>query len=389
MIKSGYVGFLIFVSMMIVFFVLPDPEGLQKPFRVFLGLSFVTIYFALLLKKEISRQTLWPIVIGGALVAVMIFRGTIQTSFINAYLCLFGLLCMPYLFFSLTPIRRTNLNYIHVICILSILIQFLIFSSADGRPSLAYEINLSGAYLFLFFIASDVLNNKHGKLLVIALSLLTLSRLLIFSMLIFYIVRNAKKYIKPWLEKQNVTRIAIASYLVITVFSLWYAANVRSEIAYETGISRLANLNDGSNELRFIANTLVLGTIYAAPLDSKVLFGFGPVENFINATKGSLIMPHNELFDAIVQFGIITVIFFSLFSLPIFNKVTSYGNIEYLIPILFYTLILWVRFLLVPSFEMLFILFLLYIAHERNREEELIRFASWRKELGPPTGGKN
>ncbi|MCX6236018.1 MAG: hypothetical protein NTY07_00445 [Bacteroidia bacterium] len=368
MIKSGYVGFLIFVSMMIVFFVLPDPEGLQKPFRILIGLSFVIIYFALLIKKDIGRKTLWPVVIGGLFVVLMILRGTIQTSFINAYLCLFGLLCIPHLFFRLTPIRKTNLNYIHVLCILSILIQFLIYSSDDGRPSLAYQINLSGAYLFLFFISSDVLNNKHGKLLVIALSLLTLSRLLIFSMILFYLVRFSKKYFKSRLQKLNVTLIIISSYIVITFFSLWYVANVKSAIAYDTSINRVATLNDGSNELRFIANTLVIATIYTAPFDAKVLFGFGPVENFLNVTKGSFVMPHNELFDSIVQFGIITVIFFSLFSLPIFNKVTSYANIEFLIPILFHTLILWVRFLLVPSFEMLFILFLLYIVHERKQE---------------------
>lgn len=369
MIKSGYVGFLLFVSMMVIFFVLPDPEGLQKPFRVLLGLSFVVIYFALLIKKEIGRKTLWPVVIGGLLVLLMVYRGTIQTSLINAYLCLFGLICIPHLFFNLTPIRKTNLNYIHVFCILSILIQFLVFSSADGRPSLAYEINLSGAYLFLFFISSDILGNRHGKLLVIALSLFTLSRLLIFSMLLFYIVRISKKYFKSGIQKLNITRIAIASYIVISLFSLWYVANIKTEISYDTSMSRIANLNDGSNELRFLANTLVLGTVYAAPFDEKVLFGFGPVENFINATKGSLIMPHNELFDGIVQFGIITILFFALISLPIFNKVTSFANIEFLIPVLFYTLILWVRFLLVPSFEMLFILFLLYIVHERKQEE--------------------
>lgn len=368
MIKSGYVGFLIFVSMMIVFFVLPNPEGLQKPFRVLIGLSFVIIYFALLIKKEIDRKTLWPVVIGGGLVLMMIFRGTIQTSLINAYLCLFGLLIIPNLFFRLTPIRKSNLNYIHVLCILSILIQFLAFSSTDGRPKLAYEINLSAAYLFLFFLCSDALNNKHGKLLVIALSLFTLSRLLIFSMILFYLVRFSKTYFKTWIQKLNVMRIVIASYIFITFFSLWYVANVKSEIDYDTSISRIATINDGSNKLRFLANTLVLGTIYAAPFDTKVLFGFGPVENFLNATKGSLIMPHNELFDGIIQFGIITVLFFALLSLPIFNKVTSYSNIEYLIPVLFYTLILWVRYLLVPSFEMLFILFLLYIVKEKEQE---------------------
>jgi len=370
MIKSGYVGFLLFVSMMVVFFILPNPEGLQKPFRVLIGLSFVVIYFALLIKKEIAAKTLWPIVIGGILVAIMAFRGTLVTSFINAYLCLFGLICIPSLLFNLTPIRKINLNYIHVACILSFLIQFMVFSSADGRPKLAYEINLSGAYLFLFFICSGVLNNKHGKLLVIALSLLTLSRLLIFSIVLFYLVLYFKKYFKSWLEKQNVTRMAITSYIAIIFFSFWYIANIKSEIAYETGISRIATINDGSNELRFLANTLVIGTIYAAPLDSKVLFGFGRIENYINASKNSLIMPHNELLDSIVEFGVIAVLFFSFVSLPIFNKVTSFENIEYLIPVLFYTLILWVRFLLVPSFEMLFILFMLHILNEKNKSCE-------------------
>jgi len=371
MIRSGYLGFLIFVSMMIVFFILPDPEGLQKPFRILLGLSFAMIYFALLIKKEIDRKTLWPVIIVGMLVVLMVLRGTMQTSIINVYLCLFGLLCIPHLYFSLTPIRKINLNYIYVLCILSFILQFLVFSSADGRPSLDYDINLSGAYLFLFFICSDVLKNKHGKLLVIALSLLTISRLLIFSILIYYLVRYSKNYFRSWLEKLNATTIAVASYIVFTLFSLWYVANIKSEIANDNSINRIANLNDGSNELRFLANTLVIGTIYTAPFDAKVLFGFGPVENFIKATKGSLIMPHNELFDSIVQYGIIAVLFFSLLSLPAFNRVTSYNNIEYLIPLLFYTLILWVRFLLIPSFEMLFILFMLNILNDKRPEAEL------------------
>lgn len=370
MIKSGYVGFLIFVSMMLIFFVLPDLKGLQKPFRVLLGLTFAITYFALLIKKEIGLKTLWPVIIGGLLVASMFFRGTLQASFINAYLCLFGLLILPYLFFNLTPIRKTNLNYIHVLCILSFLIQFMVFSAPDGRPSLAYEINWSAAYLLLFFFLSDIMNNKHGKLLVIVLSLFTLSRLLVFSIILFYLVGHYKKYFKSLLLKQNVIRIAIFSYIFVTFFSLWYATNVKSKIVYDPSINRIASINDDSNKLRFIANTLVIGAIYAAPLDARVLFGYGPVNNFIKATEGSLIMPHNELFDAIVQFGIITVIFFSLFTLPIFNKVTSYENIEYFIPILFYTLILWVRFLLVPSFEMIFILFMLNIINEKRHLTE-------------------
>jgi hypothetical protein len=368
MIKSGYVGFMLFVGMMVVFFVLPDPKGLQKPFRVLLGLSFVIIYFALLIKKEISGKTLWPLVIGGALLVIMIFRGTFQTSLLNAYLCLFGLLCMPHLFFSLTPIRKINLNYIQVFCILSLLLQLMVYSSPDGRPSLSYQINFSGAYLFLFFISSDILKNKYGKLFVIAISLITLIRLLIYSIILFYLVKFLKIYFRSILQKLNATAILVASYIVLSLFSLWYVANIKSEISYDTSANRIATLNDESNQMRFLANVITIGMIYANPFDEKVLFGHGAVENFTKATKGTVVLPHNEIFDTIVEYGIILVIFFSIFTMFIFNKVISYKNMEYFIPLVFTSLLLYVRYFLIPNLEMLYIIFMLNIVQQQNRE---------------------
>jgi hypothetical protein len=125
--------------------------------------------------------------------------------------------------------------------------------------------------------------------------------------------------------------------------------------------------------MRFLANAVTIGIIYASPLDDKVLFGLGSIENFTNATNKAVVMPHNEIYDAIVEYGIISVILFSILSLTIFNKVTSYTNIEYFIPILFHTLILYVRFLIVPSFEMLFILFILYIANDQNNIQDQVK----------------
>lgn len=370
MIKSGYVGFLILVSLMVVFFILPDLKGLQKPFRILLGMSFAIIYFALLIKNEISLKTLWPVLIGGLLITIIIFNGTFQPALLNAYLCLLGLLCIPHLFFDLTPIRKTNLHYIYILCILSFLIQFLIFSSDDGRPSLAYQFNSAGAYLFLFFICSDVLNNKLGKLIVFLLSIIMLCRLLIFSILIFYTIRYSKRYFKSWIEKFNATSIIVISNIAFTFFSLWFITNVNIQKSNDLSISRITTLNDNSNQMRFRANAIVIGTIFTAPFSEKVLLGFGKVENFVGTIAESMVMPHNELFDTIVEFGLITVVFFSFFSLPIYNKVTSYSNIEYLLPILFHTLILWVRFLIVPSFEMIFILFMLYIVNDKDKSVE-------------------
>lgn len=216
--KRSYVGFLVFVSLLLIFYILPDPEGLQKPFRILLATVFAVIYVAQLIKREISLNTLYTVLAAGALLVVAMQRGTAQTSFVNASLCLFGILCLPSIIFKIDEIRRTNLIYIHTLCLISIIIQFLIFSSHDGRPTLAYEINLSGAYLFLFFLFSDALKLKHGKIAVIFLSLLTLSRLLIFSIALFYLIRFLKIHFKSRFFKINVTLIVISSYILISIF---------------------------------------------------------------------------------------------------------------------------------------------------------------------------
>ncbi len=367
--KGSYLGFLIFVSLLVIFFVIPDPEGLQKPFRIFLAVTFVAVYTDQLVKREIPFKTLIPVIGAVILLIIMLRRGTIQTSFVNAALCLFGIIGFNSIKFDLTEIRRTNLVYIHTLCLISIVIQFLIFSSKDGRPTLAYEINLSAAYLFLFFLFSDVLDLKYGKILIIFLSLITLSRLLVFCIIIFYLVRFLKPRFRVWLSKVNVSVILIASYVLISVFSIWYVANVKRELSYDSSISRLTKLNDQSNEWRFFSNTLVIGQIYKSPLDPTTLFGYGKVENFIRANKDSMVMPHNELFDSIIEFGIISVIFFSIFTVSVYQKFTTFSNLEFFVPVLFYTLILWVRFLLIPSFEMIFILFLMYIVSQKNQKQ--------------------
>lgn len=371
MIHSRYLGFLLLTFMMVIFFVIPDVEGIQKPFRIVLCLSFPIIYFALLIKREIPYRTLFPLAVATLLIVFMALRGTLQSSFINAWLCLFGLLCLNVLLFKLTKERKENLRYIHLLAVFSILLQFLIFTSWDGRPKLAYEISHSGAYLFLLFIAADILGNKWGKLLVMALSLFMLSRLLIFSIIIYYLVKHGKIYFAGLLEKLNAIKLTLGCFAFISIWSLWYTSNIKFSIYDDTDIRRIVRLNDESNQIRFRSNTLVLGAIFKLPPEPQVLYGYGPVENFLKEKKTTHI-PHNELFDSIIEFGLLTVIFFSLLTLPAFNKVVSYANLEYFIPLLFYTSILWVKYLLVPSPEMLFILFLLDIAANEKKQLEVL-----------------
>ncbi len=366
MINPDRLGFITFVLLIVVFFIIPDPGTFQKPFRIGLALFFAFTLLSLIIDQKINIKVLIPILLTGAVIAIIFRRGTLQSSLLNAWLCLGGLLVLPKLSFRLSENRTFDLNLVYLLCMVSIILQFLFFSSADGRPSLGYEINLSGAYLFLFFLLSDALDRKEGKILVIVLSFLLLSRLLLFSIFLFYFIRYSKKMWPSAIARTRFPIIAIIAYVLISLFSVWYITSVTADVSYDTGISRLFKLNDGSNQWRFLTNTLVMAKIYLAPLDPNVLFGFGPIENFLKATKGALIMPHNELYDAIVEFGLIPVLLFGVFAMSTYNKFINFGNLEIVLPLLFYTLILWVRFFIVPSFEMLFILFILSIVNGKN-----------------------
>ena len=55
----------------------------------------------------------------------------------------------------------------------------------------------------LLFIAADILGNKWVKLLVMALSLFILSRLLIFSIVIYYLVKYGKGYFQSAVETKR------------------------------------------------------------------------------------------------------------------------------------------------------------------------------------------
>lgn len=361
-------GFFLFALLTSVFFIVPDPEVTQKPFRVGIALLFMLVFANLLIYQQIRLRSLVPIIGAILLMGIMIVRGTIQTSFVNATLCLIGLIIFPLIKFELTENRRFNLNLLYFISMASIIVQFLSYSSTDGRPSMGYELNLSGAYLFLFFLLADILDRKDGKILVITLSFLLLSRLLIFCLLLFYLIRLTKKFIPPAMRRVRFYLIAFAGYLFISAFSVWYVATIKSRVSYDSGISRIATLNDGSNQLRFLANTLVMARIYTAPTSESTLFGFGAIDKYLSSTKGTSVMPHNELYDAIVQFGLITIFFFAFITLSIYNKLAHFLNLEFILPLLFYTMILWVRFFLVPSFEMIFIFFMLHMVNMKHSE---------------------
>ena len=355
--KKKYIYYL-FCSLIIIFFVIPDP--VQKPFRIAAAFSYFFVYLALLRSRHLAIYTLFPAIIATGILAASFYYGTFQTSLFNLYLSFFFFLFVKDADdFQLIAQRTKGINSLYFLSIISILLQFAIFRSGDGRPQLAYETNNSGAYLFLFFLFCDVFNKRFGKFLVIALSFLLLSRLLIFSIALFYIIRIGKRLLPFQIRKSWIVPAVLALYLSFAGFSVWYSLNMKAEVSYQSDISRVQNINDGSNALRFGINAKVVASILTG--DSKLIWGYGDVHDNAAYKKKYFLMPHMELFDILVEFGVITLIFFGFFMLRSYRNFFENQSIEFIGAVLFYTLLLWIRFFLVPSFEAIFIVSLLYI----------------------------
>ena len=344
----------------IVFWAIPEPA--QKPFRILLLL--VTFFLSFQLKIAQKRRIM-ALLITGALIVISLM-GSFQTSVVNILLSTFFVISIEPLYKPFTQKQIKIAKKIVYFCCIAMMLQLVFFTATDGRPKLGYELNWSGAYLFLFFLYNDILKIKIGKLFVFVASMLLLSRLLILSLLLFYVL----KYLKVFLCKVKIHWgiihfVVLVGYLFVNV---WMLAN--AEFGEDSSDKdRVTNLADGSNQTRFIYNMNILEGVFIDH-DHKFLWGYGAISGEganPEYVYNYHLMPHNELLDSIAEFGYIVTFLFLLFSIPLFNKYFSWRLYDYYIPLVIYTMILWARFMIVPSPEMAFILFLIIA---KNKEYE-------------------
>jgi hypothetical protein len=361
--QNKKISFYMFYTLLTVFFIVPAPY--QHWLRVLLGVIFFALYVFVPMPKRLRNHSALMLATLCTLGVVMFARGTLVTSYVNMLLCCTGLVCIFH--FTAGCYANTKaLARLHLVCGVALVLQAAAYSyeGVEGRLTLGYELNHSGAYLFLFFLLSDALRKRWWKLLVIAASLLLLSRALVFALALFYLIRYSKKCFRRALQRfLNPAALVCGAYILFGCFSFWYVQNMVPEEMYDNTKSRLTKVNDGSNYLRFSANRTLLEDIAEAPLSANVLLGRGDV-----AFKGPTMMPHNEFFNNVLEVGVIASLILAFFSLSVINKLklVSFCNVEYFLPLLFYTLILWVRFLVTPSFEMIFIVLLLRFTQQKN-----------------------
>ena len=357
--------FILLQGLSILFWGIPEIFFFFFKIALLLFLAYVFIYFVY--KKQVNVKNVLLLVIFQLALFLSGYLGSFQSNIINIALSATGIMCLPLLVSPLTEKEKKSLRHLcYFLCFL-MFIQLLIFRSKDGRPSLGYELNFSGAYLFLFFLYSDYLKFKFGKLFVICASFLLLSRLLILSIICFYVIRFVQKV---WTIRLNFNwRIFLfISYIAFFIFNVWFLLNVEKGVAYDSSVERLGTLNDNSNVLRFTINVAVLNGVLQ---DSNLRFGYGQVtdDKCPEYTERYTLMPHNELLDSIVEFGYVFTIISFVFSTMYIRKFFKYQLFCYFIPCVIYTLILWVRFWVVPSLEMFFLYSLLMLKmneHEKN-----------------------
>lgn len=333
------------------------PASVQMPFRV-LSLLFIDI-FILYTCREIRIKSLFLFVVTAIYIVFKFKMGTFDTSLLILLLSV-----IPVCFFDKMNLTHTGITYRKikwalVFWLISIIIQMSFFRY-NGRPTLSYEINQSGSYLFLFYLLSSVFGFNKWKIIIILLSLLLLSRLLIISIVLFEFIRVTKYVIKPLERLITYTKLMFLLNISIAIFSFWFIFNMNTDlIDGGEGKERLVNLNDQSNFIRFKINATVVYNLFSGEDKRLLKDGYGDLGKNAEYREAYFLMPHNELLKGIAQFGIWFTLFCLFISRKGFSPLVNYHTVEYFIPIVVYTLILWVKFSSLPSLEMLFILFVL------------------------------
>lgn len=346
---SAYNFFVVIGS---IFFCIP--AQMQLPFRV-----LALILFNILIIKH------YPIKLSLALIIIIICIYSllkIKNDTFDPSLFIVLLSIIPVFYFSKLKI---NYPYKKIKKILSVWLCFLVFQLLifryNGRPTLSYEINHSASYLFLFYLLCRILKYKLGSIFVICASLLILSRLLILCIVLYELFNFVIPKHRSLFKNLSYSNIVLSAFVFISIFSIWYFLNMTGNIVEGSDEpSRLSNINDTSNFLRFKINTNIIWDLFESE-NSKMLFYSGYGDLGVNPIYRAqyFLMPHNEILKSIAQFGLIFTILCFLISRKGYLKLIDVYSLPIFVSIVIYTLILWERFTVVPSLEMIFILFIL------------------------------
>lgn len=275
-----------------------------------------------------------------------------------------------FLFYSIWSNKFISFDFIEKF--INLLFYFLVIYSIVG---MVYKYNQLGI-IKLEFINKDVnytaylgfvlanyfmmINKKRKGIFLFSLFILTFSRLYIISLMIYILIFKFEIKIKRY------TMIYLLSHVVLVIFGIMYVVlydRIKPEYVYLTGFSRLKNLFDESNYIRFTANTL----IFRVSTIKDFILGFKKnTFDGLYLFKNKSINPHNLFFGLYVQFGAIVSGIYTSKYIKIFNKYTTEFS-KYYIPLIFYHCILGISSYY--GMDLIFQLILIKIILEKSKNE--------------------
>lgn len=252
-------------------------------------------------------------------------------------------------------IKAYSRNYIVVpdwICILSVLgltFQMFFNKTPDNRGYLLSvpDPNYTGYWIFLWVVFMDLAKKRKYAVILGLLGLFTLSRnylLVVFMYVVISQIKIIKSMLYMLLKKLHINFIlaCIFSTIIVLYTTLSFVSNTdTTDLAQNDGtvsmIDRLTTLKDGSNWERMTANIIFLYELDTYPDD--YILGYGNLhykETIAN-------VPHNAFFLGIVNYGIIFIVYFLIYTLTI-SKMFFLCNLEIFLPVIFVTMYLGLGF---------------------------------------------
>ncbi len=366
--KCKITAFRIFVLIGTILFCIP--EFIQTPFKILclLILNIITIRYV-----KITLKLLTLILSIIIITSFKLYIKTFDFSILIILLSIIPIYCFSRLNFRISKERQYNLKVYMSLWMLCMIIQLMIYRY-EGRPSLSYEINQSGSILFLFYILSRVVRFRIGIIFVLLASVLLLSRLLVLCIIIYEIFNRINKLSCVKNLPINYTSLVVGSFIFISIFSSWFTISMSGNIVDgSNSFSRMTSVNDGSNYLRFKVNAQLISNLLSNGDDELYIKGYGDLADSQIYKTTYWQMPHNEIYKGIAQFGLLFVVMCFFISKKGFDKYVNASNLPIFLSLVVYTLILWVRFTVFPSLEMIYILFLLQLNNIKHKYEVTIR----------------
>lgn len=252
-------------------------------------------------------------------------------------------------------IKAYSRNYIVVpdwICILSVLgltFQMFFNKTPDNRGYLLSvpDPNYTGYWIFLWVVFMDLAKKRKYAVILGLLGLFTLSRnylIIVFMYVVISRIKIIKSMLYMLLKKLHINFIlaCIFSTIIVLYTTLSFVSNTdTTDLAQTDGtvsmIDRLTTLKDGSNWERMTANIIFLYELDTYPDD--YILGYGNLhykETIAN-------VPHNAFFLGIVNYGIIFIVYFLIYTLTI-SKMFFLCNLEIFLPVIFVTMYLGLGF---------------------------------------------